>query len=122
MGLAYEALGDYPAAIDAYRRYAHSCAACRAEAAALLAHAYAATHAYGNALTELRIAQAGMAADRVDPEDVITALVAMGRRNEALEILRRAQRARFDAVLAIDPRMDPVRRDARFRPFTQGPA
>ncbi|HKU67080.1 MAG TPA: winged helix-turn-helix domain-containing protein [Candidatus Baltobacteraceae bacterium] len=122
MGLAYEALGDYRAAIAAYERYANSCAACRPEVAALLAHVYAASHDYVSAAAQLRIARAGMASDSVDPEDVITALVAMGRRTEALEMLRRAHRSTFSGMLAIDPRMDPVRDDARFRPFTQGPA
>lgn len=122
MGLAYEALGDYHAAIVAYERYEKSCAACRPEAAALLANAYAESHDYANAVIQLRIAQKGMASDRVDPEDVITALVAMGRRTDALRMLARAQRSEFGGMLAIDPRMDPVRHDARFRPFTQGPA
>ncbi|HEY9179642.1 MAG TPA: winged helix-turn-helix domain-containing protein [Candidatus Baltobacteraceae bacterium] len=122
MGLAYEALGDYRAAISAYRRYASSCTTCRPEAAALLAHVYAASHDYSDAAGQLRIAQAGMADDRVDPEDVITALVAMGRRNEALHMLQRARHWQLGGILAIDPRMDPVRGDSRFRPFTQGPA
>ncbi len=122
MGLAYEALGDYRSAIAAYEKYGSACKACRPEAAALLAHAYAASHDYANAASELRIAQAGMADDRVDPEDVITALVAMGKRNEALDMLKRAHRSIFTGMLAIDPRMDPVRDDARFRQFTQGPA
>ena len=122
MGLAYEALGDYRAAITAYQRYGDSCATCRPEAAALLAHVYAASRDYPDAAAQLRIAQAGMAADRVDPEDVITALVAMGRRTEALHMLQRARHWQLGGMLAIDPRMDPVRGDSRFRPFTQGPA
>jgi DNA-binding winged helix-turn-helix (wHTH) protein/tetratricopeptide (TPR) repeat protein len=122
IGLAYEALGNYHAATAAYETYARSCASCRLQAAALLAHVYAASHDYVDAAVQLRIAQAGMAKNRVDPEDVVTALVAMGRRNEALQMLRRAHRSNFSGVLAIDPRMDPVRHDARFRQFTQGPA
>lgn len=122
MGLAYEALGDYRAAIAAYRKYADACARCKPEAAALLAHVYAASRDYNDAAAQLRIAQRGMASDAVDPEDVITALVAMGRRTEALQMLMRARRSQFGGMLAIDPRMDPVRDDARFRPFTQGPA
>lgn len=122
MGLAYEALGDYRAAVTAYQRYGDSCATCRPEAAALLAHVYAASRDYPDAAAQLRIAQAGMAADRVDPEDVITALVAMGRRTEALHMLQRARHWQLGGMLAIDPRMDPVRGDSRFRQFTQGPA
>lgn len=122
MGMAYEALGQYHSAIAAYQRYAAGCSRCRPEAAALLAHVYAASHDYTDAAEQLRIAQQGMALDAVDPEDVITALVAMGRRSEALHMLMRAQRSQLGGMLAIDPRMDPVRADARFRPFTQGPA
>lgn len=122
MGLAYEAMGDYREAVASYERYGKSCSSCSEEAAALLAHVYAVTHDYPDAVAQLRIAQAGMAEDRVDPEDVITALVAMGRRNDALDMLKRAQRSKLSGILAIDPRMDPVRGDARFRPFTQGPA
>lgn len=122
MGMAYEALGQYHSAIAAYQRYADGCARCRPEAAALLAHVYAASHDYTDAAAQLRIAQQGMAGDVVDPEDVITALVAMGRRSDALHMLMRAQRSQLGGMIAIDPRMDPVRADARFRPFTQGPA
>lgn len=122
MGMAYEALGQYRSAIGAYQRYAAACTSCRPEAAALLAHVYAASHNYVDAAAQLRIAKQGMAADKVDPEDVITALVAMGRRSEALQMIMRAQRSQLGGMLAIDPRMDPVRRDSRFRPFTQGPA
>lgn len=122
MGMAYEALGRYRSAIAAYQRYAGDCARCRPEAAALLAHVYAASHDYTDAAAQLRIAQQGMSGDVVDPEDVITALVAMGRRNEALHMLMRARRSQLGGMIAIDPRMDPVRADARFRPFTQGPA
>jgi tetratricopeptide (TPR) repeat protein len=120
LGLAYEALGDSRHAIAAYDRYASSCRVCRVEAAPLLAHAYAASHRYIEAEVQLRIAQAGMAAKSVDPEDIVTALVAMGRRNEALEMLR--DEKYNSAVLAIDPRMDPVRDDKRFRQFVQAPA
>jgi DNA-binding winged helix-turn-helix (wHTH) protein/Flp pilus assembly protein TadD len=120
MGMAYEALGNDREAIAAYRRYGSSCSTCRNEAAALLAHAYAASHRYADAQIQLRIAQRGIASRSVDPEDLITALVAMGRREEALHILRDAKHE-DDAVLAIDPRMDPVRHDARFRSYTQSP-
>lgn len=122
MGMAYEALGQYHSAVAAYEQYADGCARCRPEAAALLAHVYAASHDYTDAAAQLRIAQQGMSRDAVDPEDVITALVAMGRRSEALHMLMRAQRSQLGGMIAIDPRMDPVRADARFRPFTQGPA
>jgi hypothetical protein len=46
----------------------------------------------------------------------------MGRRADALRILHDAKRNVYRAMLAIDPRMDPVRHDSRFRPYVQGPA
>jgi hypothetical protein len=37
-------------------------------------------------------------------------------------MLQRARHWQLGGMLAIDPRMDPVRGDSRFRQFTQGPA
>lgn len=121
MGMAYEALGDYPDALRSYNTFARSCAACRGEAAALLAHAYAAMHDDAAAASQLKTARAALVTQTVDPEDVVTALVAMGRKNEALRMLQQHRRLLFPGALAIDPRMDPVRGDRRFRPYTQGP-
>lgn len=121
MGLAYEAMGDYRNADKSYQRFARTCA-CRTEVAALLAHVYAKMHRFEAAREQLLIAQAGMASKRVDPQDVVVAFIAMGRRDEALRLLRSGH-AGFNAkLLALDPRMDPVRGDARFRNWTQGPA
>ena len=122
LGLAYEALGNYKEAISAYDTYASSCKSCRIAVAPYLAHVYAAAHEYERAAQLLRVAQAGLAQDRVDPGDMIPALIAMGRRSDALRILREAKLADYRAFLAIDPRMDPVRHDARFREYVQGPA
>ena len=122
LGLAYEGSGNYKQAIAAYKEYAAMCRSCKAEAAAFLAHAYAASRRYGDAQRELRIAQAGLARQSVDPDDLATALIALGRRDDALRILREANRDKYNAMLAIDPRMDPVRHDARFRPYIQNPA
>lgn len=122
LGLAYEGSRNYKKAIEAYDRYAAMCSQCKAEAAAFLAHAYAACGRYADAQRELRIAQAGLAHQRVDPDNLATALIALGRRDEALHLLHDANRDKYNAMLAIDPRMDPVRHDARFRPYIQGPA
>ena len=121
LGMAYEALGDYPDAVRSYKTFGRSCAECGAEAAALLAHAYAAMHNDVAAQAELGLAQAAMSTQQVDPEDIVTALVAMGRRSEALRMLQEHRRALVRGALAIDPRMDPVRGDARFRPYMQAP-
>jgi hypothetical protein len=45
----------------------------------------------------------------------------MGRRVDALRILRDAK-LEYRQFIAIDPRMDPVRHDSRFREYVQGPA
>lgn len=121
LGLAYEALGNYKEAISSYNTYASSCGSCAAMAAPYLAHVYALSHQYALAERLLRVAQAGIAKDRVDPVDMVAPLIAMGRRTDALRILREAK-VEYRAFIAIDPRMDPVRHDARFREFVQGPA
>ena len=121
MGMAHEALGQYREAISDYTTFERSCASCRGEAAALLAHAYAAMHDDAAAQVQLRQARAALATQSVDPEDMVTALVAMGRRAEALKMLQDRRRLLFPGALAIDPRMDPVRKDKRFAAFTQSP-
>jgi DNA-binding winged helix-turn-helix (wHTH) protein/tetratricopeptide (TPR) repeat protein len=121
LGLAYEALGNYKAALAAYNSYASSCSSCRVASAPFFAHLYAVSHQYARAERLLRVAQAGVAKDRVDPGDMVAPLIAMGRRADALRILR-AAKLEYRAFIAIDPRMDPVRHDARFREYVQGPA
>jgi DNA-binding winged helix-turn-helix (wHTH) protein/Flp pilus assembly protein TadD len=122
LGLSYEAMGRYPEALDAYKAYAATCERCRLEVAPLMAHTYAAASRYDDARAQLQIAQTAMARNIADPEDVVMALVALGKRDDALRILQRESRKSMDATLAMDPRMDPVRKDARFRQWTQGPA
>jgi DNA-binding winged helix-turn-helix (wHTH) protein/tetratricopeptide (TPR) repeat protein len=121
MGMAYAALGDYRDAVAAYQTYGESCARCRLQAAALLAQVYAATHEYARAQAELAVAEHGVAARRIAPDNVVAALAAMGRRDEALRILREVKAAEPGALLAIDPRMEALHGDVRFRQFLQGP-
>ncbi len=121
IGMAYEALGNYRAAIAAYQTYGRTCAECHFDAAALLAHVYGVTHDYAHAQEELQQAQRGVASRQTSPENVVLALLAMGRKNDALHMLRSAKMYETSPLLAIDPRMDPVRGDARFRQYTQGP-
>lgn len=122
LGLSYEAMGRYPDALEAYESYAATCERCRLEVAPLMAHTYAAAGRYDEARAQLQIAQTAMARNIADPQDVVMALVALGKRDDALRILQRESRKSMDATLAMDPRMDPVRKDARFRQWTQGPA
>lgn len=121
MGMAYEALGEYPQAVRSYTVFAKSCAACSTYASPLLAHAFAELHDYPRAMQEMRIADGALRHDAVDPDDVVTALVALGRRSEALDLLRDRSLQADVAVLAMDPRMDPVRADRRFQAYMKTP-
>lgn len=120
VGMAYEALGNYHAALTMYRIYGRTCDECRYDAAALLAHLYAITHDYARAQQELREAERGVAGSHVDIYNMAVALVAMGRKDEAFRIMH-GTKLEPSAILAIDPRMDALRSDPRFRQFTQSP-
>lgn len=126
LGLAYEARGQFGRAIATYDRFSRSCD-CAAEAAALRAHAFARMHRYHDADRELlkaRLSPGSSKAGTAAFEDVAMAFIAMGRRGDALHFMRGVKHVGYVArtFLAIDPRMDPVRADARFRAWTQQPA
>ncbi|MBV9269474.1 MAG: hypothetical protein JO165_00125, partial [Candidatus Eremiobacteraeota bacterium] len=113
----------YKESLAAYDAYARTCQKCGLEVAPLVAHTDAVAGRFDEARAELRVAQGAMASKIVSPEDVGIALVALGQRGDALRILRRVTpKMAFYPTIAMDPRMDPVRNDARFRAFTQGPA
>lgn len=121
LGLAYEATGHYAAAIAAYRSYGALCGGCPGEVAALLAHAYARSGHLRTAAAQLALAQRtrGMAAP--DSGDLVAALIALHRRSDALAALRQAK-VKGAVGLALDPRLDPVRGDRRFRKYLKLPA
>ncbi|MGZ3497897.1 MAG: winged helix-turn-helix domain-containing protein [Vulcanimicrobiaceae bacterium] len=123
MGLAYEANGDYRSAMASYQTFGRM-TRMHSEAAALLAHVYAQMHRYAAAREQLRIARAAIGGrNGADPSDVVMAFIAMGQRDEALHLLQNESRRYRDdkALIALDPRMDPVRSDMRFRAFTEEP-
>ncbi|MDQ2679783.1 MAG: winged helix-turn-helix domain-containing protein [Candidatus Eremiobacteraeota bacterium] len=122
MGAAYEQLGQYQRAVDSYRAFAAACG-CRAAAAAMLAHTYAEMHRLPEARAQLAIARKG-AGESVSFNDLAYASIAVGERNVALHWLKKASLddPKLHALLALDPRMDPVRDDPRFKLFMQGPA
>ncbi len=123
MGLGYEALGKYRAAENAYRGFAAHCGTCKGEAAALLAHAYAASHDFGNARTQLAIARRERGIGSARAMDLAVAFVALGHRTEALAMLGRAWRQMPDAFPMVpDARLDAVRGDKRFRRYFKIPA
>ncbi len=117
IGEAYEAEGNFSRAIDAYNQYAASCSGCRAEAAALLAHAYANQHRVTEARAQL--AYAMMHERDVIPTDLAAAAAAVGDRTIALELLRRMRGQMELLSVQNDPRFDVLRGDAGFRQLTQ---
>lgn len=123
LGMAYEAVGNYSAAIAAYKTLSRTCQECSFEASALLAHAYAAIHDQANAWQQLQHAERGIASRKAGKDDVAVALAAMGRMNDAMAMLRKLihEEPSAGGLLAADPRMDALRGDARFRQVTQGP-
>jgi tetratricopeptide (TPR) repeat protein len=70
MGLGYEALGNYRAAVNAYRGYALHCRGCQGEVAALLAHAYAGSGDYRRAGEQLQLARHKRGMGAADPGDL----------------------------------------------------
>lgn len=108
LGLSYEARGDQSRAIAAFRRLAADCRRCRAQAAALLAEAYAKSSRLSEARQQLAYARAH--AKDVDPGDLAIALAAVGERDDALKWLQRnGGDAYVRAEIAHDPRFDRLR-------------
>ncbi|HEX5273999.1 MAG TPA: tetratricopeptide repeat protein [Candidatus Rubrimentiphilum sp.] len=123
LGLGYEALGNYRAAENAYRGYAAHCPTCKAEAAALLAHAYAASGDYAHAQAQLAIAKSDRGMGKPGAMDMAVVFVALGNRSEALATLGRAQKQMPSEFPVIpDERLDVVRTDIRFRKYLKLPA
>ena len=121
IGEAYEAEGNYNRAVDAFKRYANSCADyCRAEASALLAHVYAIQHRPSEARVQLAFAM--QHAREVDPADLAAAAAALGDRTVALALLRKLH-SHFEWLsIENDPRFDVLRGDAGFRELAQSSA
>jgi DNA-binding winged helix-turn-helix (wHTH) protein len=112
LGLAYEALGDESQAAHSFQLLGRSCAACRSQAAALLAELYARNNEMARARAELTIARAH--SDDVAPQDLAAAYEAVGERGAALAWLRRWQSGTeySETELANDPRFAGLRRSS----------
>jgi DNA-binding winged helix-turn-helix (wHTH) protein/Flp pilus assembly protein TadD len=121
IGMAYEALGEPRAAISAYETYGRMSEGGRYDAAALLAQAYAASGDLVRAREELAIARKGAALGDVSQTNLVAALAALGETDEAFHLLDAGKSRETQALLAIDPRMDALRRYARFKAYVQHP-
>jgi len=113
LGLAYEGLHDYAAALRSFRRAEKVCS-CLVPLA-LEARTLALMGLPQQASAKLSLAQRPSKGEKVEPLDIAAALVAMGQRDRALDWLRRSISDHFAAVwLRLDPRLDAMRGDPRF--------
>ncbi len=110
LGVAYEQEGEAAEAIDAFRQIAQICPSCRPQAAVLLASAYAKTGRLSRARTMLAMAQAH--AHDIATDDLAAALAAVGRRSDALALLKRLHgeyQGYVSTEIAADPRFARLR-------------
>jgi DNA-binding winged helix-turn-helix (wHTH) protein/tetratricopeptide (TPR) repeat protein len=117
LGLSQEQLGDYPGALGSFRHFAGTCK-CKVQAQLLQAALYA---RMGRRAVALEAINSAIAHSRDLPMDeVAIAFIALGDRDRALSYMRKVHfRDHTERLfLALDPRLDPVRRDARFRTWT----
>lgn len=125
LGLAYDAAGNYAAAIAAYRSFAALCVGCSGEVAALLAHSYARSGDKPKAFAQLALAKRKRGMDAAEPGDLVVAMIALNRRSDALATLKKSTyKTAFKGSVgfALDPRLDPVRSDRRFKKYLKLPA
>lgn len=117
LGLSQEQLGDPGDALASFRQFGDACK-CQAESRVLQAGAYALMGRRDDALSTLRAAVTNAAA--LPPDEIAIAFIQLGDRTRALAYMRRVKfkSASERLFLALDPRMDPVRRDSRFRAWT----
>ena len=120
LGLVYEQKGMHQEAIDQFQNCIRITAG-RPSMVALLGHAYAAAGRQTEAqatLDQLR----GLTGQRYVPSYPVAAIyAALGRKDEAFAWLERAyeERDSWMNYLALDPRLDPLRSDARFATLLQ---
>ncbi|GAC1387671.1 MAG: hypothetical protein NVSMB31_00360 [Vulcanimicrobiaceae bacterium] len=117
MGLSQEQLGDRRGALESFRKFSQVCK-CPAQGQVLVAGLYAHDGQRAEAIAALNRAL-GMTHD-LPMDEVALVFVALGDHDRALSYMRRVHfKDRSERMfLALDPRLDPVRRDARFRTWT----
>jgi eukaryotic-like serine/threonine-protein kinase len=120
LGLVYEQKGMHQEAIDQFQNCIRITAG-RPSMVALLGHAYAAAGRQTEAQATLDQLRA-LAGQRYVPSYPVAAIyAALGRKDEAFAWLERAyeERDSWMNYLALDPRLDPLRSDARFATLLQ---
>jgi DNA-binding winged helix-turn-helix (wHTH) protein/tetratricopeptide (TPR) repeat protein len=118
LGLAFEQSGDATRAVDAFRTLKRIGGE-PSDADVLIAGVGARSHDAGS-LAALRRTVASDAPNRFAARDLALGLVTAGDYERALATMRTLRfRSPTDrAFFALDPRLDPVRNDPRFRPWT----
>ncbi|MBV9737876.1 MAG: winged helix-turn-helix domain-containing protein [Candidatus Eremiobacteraeota bacterium] len=117
LGVAQERAGDYRGALASFARFGRS-AHHGADADLLIAELYA--H-MGRTHDSLLALQRARNARDVEPYQMAFVFIALGQRDRALQYMRATKmKSHEDRMwLALDPRLDPVRGDARFRRWVQ---
>jgi tetratricopeptide (TPR) repeat protein len=116
LGRAYQAAGRYREALDAFRR-AESLPGQAGRKLAWLGHFYAVTGERDEAEAILARADSLAGKDFIQPTDRAALALALGDRERALDLIKRAERDHsIDPVpLQLDERLDPLRSDPRYR-------
>jgi predicted negative regulator of RcsB-dependent stress response len=114
LGLAYEQLHAYPAALRAYDRFEQFCKC--AAPLVMEARTLALMGKYDQARTQLARAKTAARLKEVEPIDMAAALIALGERGQAMKWLHTFARSDYfaDVWLNLDPRLDAVRGDPHF--------
>ena len=117
LGLSQEQLGDYDAALKSFTAFGNACK-CKAQSTLLTAAVYARMGHRSEAVAA--VSNAMSRAHDLPMDEVAIAFIALGDRTRALSYMRRVHFKNHSErlFLALDPRLDPVRRDARFRTWT----
>ncbi|MBV8170700.1 MAG: winged helix-turn-helix domain-containing protein [Candidatus Eremiobacteraeota bacterium] len=114
LGLAYEGMHDYPAALRSFKRAEKicSCVMPLALEARTLALMGLTREANIRLVESQRVPKGG---EKVEPLAIAVALIALGQRDRAIDWIKRSTSDSFAAVfLRLDPRLDAVRNDPRF--------
>jgi Tfp pilus assembly protein PilF len=117
LGLSQEQLGAGGDALASFGRFGELCK-CKAESQLLQAGMYARMGRHEEALAAIKAAFNG--SSMLPPDEVAIAFIQIGDRERALSYMRRVKFKNISErlFLALDPRMDPVRGDSRFRRWT----